>query len=253
MERFGGEPVIKMRQDHLRHQTVCHRYPMGQRRQPLLMLRQRLISMPRRVPEIEQLPQTLLCRILLRDPRLYPDNLPDIADQGLFIRQFAIHGDRRPLRDQSRIKSRVSDQSRLQHLCITRQNLGLWQGLQEMRVEDNLFRLSERPHLILQSVEVNTRLSADRRISHRQKRRRNINGVHPPLESGGCESGYIGHGPPADRIDRVVSRQIIVRQRAPDRGQSVERLLSVRNYHHREIPQVWESLADIISMETADC
>ena len=87
----------------------------------------------------------------------------------------------------------VGDEAVLQHLGIAREDILLIQCLQELRVENHAGGIVKDPDLVLQSVEVDTGLSAHGGIDHREQRGGDVDVIDAPLEGGGRKAPEVGH------------------------------------------------------------
>ena len=85
------------------------------------------------------------------------------------------------------------DESVLQHLGIARTDVLCIQTAQEFCVEDDKLRIIEYTYLILQSVEVDARLAANRCIHHSKQRGRDIDEVDAAFEGGSSKTAEVSH------------------------------------------------------------
>ena len=81
----------------------------------------------------------------------------------------------------------------LQHLCIARTDVLGIQTAQEFRVEDDKLRIVEYTYLILQSVEVDTRLTANLCIHHGKQGSRDIDEVDAAFEGGSSKTAEVSY------------------------------------------------------------
>ena len=87
----------------------------------------------------------------------------------------------------------VAYQPMLQHLGIARADVVAVERLQKHRVENYVVGIAEHSNLVFQSIEVDARLSAHRRIDHREQRGGNVDEPHASLERRGGKSAKVGH------------------------------------------------------------
>ena len=96
----------------------------------------------------------------------------------------------------------VGDEAALDHLGEAGDPLARGQRFQEADVGDDRARLVERAHQVLARAEIDAGLAADRRVDHRQQRRRHQRERHAAQVDRRHEAGVVGRGAAADADDR---------------------------------------------------
>ena len=87
----------------------------------------------------------------------------------------------------------VADETMLEHLRIACPDVLRVKGLKENGVEDDEFCIVEDTYFILQSSEVDARLSSHAGIYHGKKCRGYVDEVNAALEGGGGEASQVCH------------------------------------------------------------
>ena len=127
-----------------------------------MLERQTFVGMTDRMTKIQGFPDTFLFWVLCHDILFNGYRLCyELIQIGIIHRIDIIQHD-------GQIDIHRTDQCMLDHLGITGKNIGTIQCTKEFTVDKDTQRRIERTDLILQSVEVNSRLTANSSIDRRQ-------------------------------------------------------------------------------------
>lgn len=105
----------------------------------------------------------------------------------------------------------------LEHLGITRPDVLIVEGLEELCVQNDAVGIVENANLVLQSAEVDAGLSADTGIDHRQEGRRHIDKVQSALECRRSETAEVGDHAATEVDDAGMTRGTTLLQQASTR------------------------------------
>ena len=204
------EATLLMREVKLAHDT--RRYRMTMQDRTHFQERQALESVADRMTEIQCLTNTLFLGIFLYDPLFHGDRL---AYQTIQIR--IIHGVDIKKHDRRIILHRTN-QPVLDHLRITGKDIIAIQRAQEIAIDEYTQGGIKRTDLVLQPIEVDTRLTANRSIDGRHQGRRDIDRTDAPLESSAGKTTHIRNHTAAQIHQQGVTGSPLIRQSCPYLG-----------------------------------
>ena len=163
--------------------------------------------------EIESLAQSLLMRILLHDALL---NGYRLAHHALQLYEVGIMKTEayklcpHPL---------VIDKTVLEHFGIAGAKVWHIESVEEKRADDNKACVSKHTNLVLQSIEVDTCLAANRRVNHCEERCGDVDEVDAALEGGSSESSKIRHHASTQIDKQRMAGGSTLAERVPDESQ----------------------------------
>ena len=120
-----------------------------------------------------------------------------------------------------------TDQPMLDHLSIARKDVVTVQRAQELAIDKDTGGYIERTHLILQAVEVDSRLTAHSRIHRSHQGRRDVDVADASLEGSSGKASHIGHHTATQIHQQRVARSPFVGEAHPDGGQLLDILMRI--------------------------
>ena len=183
--------------------------------------REAFVSVPDRVAEIQGFADASFLRVLVHDPFLYGDRLGHQLIQVAVVHRVDV------VKQDRRVVRHGTDQGMLDHLGITGEDVVPVQRAKELAVDKDAKGGIERANLVLQAIEIDPRLAADRRVDRGHQRRGDIHGPDPSLESRSGEPAQIGHHASSQVEEEGMAGRPLVGEASPDGRERIQALVRI--------------------------
>lgn len=187
----------------------------------LLLEGEALVGMADGMTKVERLADALLLGILLDDALLDSHRLLHESVQVGIVHRVDVVEHHRG------VVLHIADQAMLDHLGIAREDVVAVERAQELAVDEDTERGIERTDLVLQPVEVDARLAANRRVDRGHQRRGDVDGADATLEGSPREASHVGHHAATQVDQQRMARSPLVGEPFPDLGQMLQALVGI--------------------------
>ena len=127
----------------------------------------------------------------------------------------------------------------LEHLGKTGEKLLLWQGAEEVGIDNGLLSFADEADLILESAVVEARFATGRGIYHTEQSGGDIDPGHAPFERGCRKAAHVGQDTSAEAEEDRLARGTLLLEELPDAFHRVQRLMH-RPEYRGSAPQATE-------------